>query len=296
MSPAQGTAQKALATYIQQPGPATTTYTAVATDFVELDFELEAGAALDFALTKSITKLGLTGAFCKISKAETTKLEYLIPALSPDVDHAAWYSEPCILEMPGLITDASIICGSHNQNPFYHCHGLFSDSLQSEATKSVGHLIPEKCLLSQPTHVTGVGFKNANFNRVYDPETQFNLFVPEELSPSTNNHQGLLLRIAPNIEITLPLIICCENLGWEKASVFGLGSLIGAHFEDERIMESFATEFYINKGLVDLSAKRPTCNLDVTIVGLDGKFMNGQLAENANPVLVTAEIILKRIC
>lgn len=276
--------------YIEQPGPAGAAYTSAFTRLVELDFELPAGVVLHDALAQEIKARGLTGAYIRIADAGMSELAYVFPALSPDDDHVAWYSETVKPPMPGRVENAGIICGSLSDKPHYHCHGLWSDA---KGKTAMGHLLPEVSVLSAPTRVVGFGFRDARFNRVYDPQTGFDLFVPEQLADTPADAQAILLRITPNIEINQPLIEVCQKAGWTRASVHGVGSLIGAKFDDGRIMNSFATEVLVTKGTVDLTGAEPRVDLQISLVGLDGKFMHGALAATGNPVLITFELILK---
>ncbi|NRB16664.1 MAG: DUF296 domain-containing protein [Rhodobacteraceae bacterium] len=276
--------------YIMQPGPAADAYTSAETRIIELDFELPAGVSLHDSLAQKIKSLGLSGAYVRIAIAGMSRLEYVIPSLSPDDKHVAWYSKTYRPAMPGRIEDAGINCGSLSEQAFFHCHGLWSDA---NGDTAMGHLLPEATVLSTPARVTGIGFKDARFNRVSDPQTGFDLFVPEQLALAPKEAQAMLLRIAPNIEIAQPLIEACQKTGWSRASVHGVGSLIGAKFADGRTMNSFATEVLVTEGTVDLSGDEPRVSLEISLVGLDGEFMHGQLASTGNPVLITFEIILK---
>lgn len=185
--------------------------------------------------------------------------------------------------------DAGIICGSYNGEPFYHCHGQISDV---NGKPAMGHLLPETCIPAHPVQVVGYGFLDACFSRVFDPQTGFELFIPTGASEKPVKIQAELIRITLNIEISAPLIECCRKNGWSKASVHGLGSIIGAHFSDGRILDSFATELLITKGRVYLTDSTVEVSLDITLVGFDGHFKSGVLKPQSNPVLITAEIAL----
>lgn len=280
-----------LPTHIEHPGPAGAPYTSAPTRLIELDFELPAGISLHTSLAQSIRAQGLTGAYLRIRNAQMSKLHYVIPDLAPDDSHVAWYSPTHTLAMPGRIMDAGLICGSHGDQPFFHCHGMLEDAA---GTPLMGHILPETCLPSRPVRLQGLGFRDARFRRLPDSQTGFELFMPEPVR-SVAAANGLLLRITPNTEITAPLIAACQKAGWTRAEVHGLGSIIGAHFADNRRMESFATELLITHGLVDLSRKAPRVDLEIALVGLEGAFMRGRLKPESNPVLITAEIVLKNL-
>lgn len=284
-------ALKKLPSFIEQPGPLGEPYDFATSRLVELDVELPENVSIQDGLTQAIKSLGLAGGYVRIAKAKTSKLEYVIPALSPDGRHAAWYSRTHKPAMPGSIKDVGIICGTLSGEPFFHCHGLYED-VHNNAF--MGHLLPHDTILSAPVSAIGFGFKDASFTRGYDAQTNFDLFTPKQLSPAPNSPDAALLRITPNIEISAPLIEHCQNVCWSRASVHGVGSLIGAKFADGRTMNSFATEVLITNGMVDLTGNTPRVDLEIALVGLDGKFMHGLLAPSGNPVLITFELIVKK--
>ena len=280
-----------LPTYIQQPGPDGAPTTSVPTGVTYLEFDLPAGKSLHLSLAHEIKARGLTGGYFRIKDATMAQLHYVIPALAKDDNHVAWYSDILKPAMPGRIIDAGIICGTHMGAPYDHCHGQISDAAGKPA---MGHLLPEACIPAHATRVVGHGFTEACFSRNFDPQTGFELFTPKALAPDPVEAQAQLIRIAPNTEISTGLIAACRSAGWARAIVHGIGSLIGAHFADGRVFDSFATEFLITKGAVDLTIPEPDVALDIVLVGLDGRFESGRLRPHSNPVLITAEIILIR--
>lgn len=282
----------ALPKTIQQPGPTGAPYSIAKTSVVAFDFELPNGASLHDGLDAELQNRGLVGGYARIIDTPMRGVSYFIPGLSPDDTHVAWYSETHIAPMPGSIADAGINCGALKDGPFYHCHGI---TLGPDGNAAMGHLLPETCILSGPARLSGFGFKEARFNRVSDAQTGFDLFVAQQVTPAPSEPEAILLRIAPNIPLEDPLFEACKNAGWSQAEVFGVGSIIGAHFADGRVMESFATEFFVTKGRIDLSGPTPLAEIEIAIVGLDGSHMQGLLAQGENPVLITAEMILKKL-
>lgn len=277
---------------IEQPGPPGEAWISAPTRLQALDFELSADVSLDKAISQEITARGLSGAYIRIKNAQMDRMQYVIPGLAPDDQHVAWFSETYSPSMPGRIEDASIVCGFKSDEPTFHCHGQLSDA---NLVPAMGHLLPDTCYLSHPVSVTGYGFKDARFNRQADPETNFDLLIPEAISEVTNSDEGMLLRIAPNIVIGEALIECCRQANWQAASIHGVGSLIGAHFDDGRVLNSFATEYMITSGAIDLSGSEPLIDLQIALVGLEGNVMQGRLAEANNPVLITSELLLKNL-
>jgi len=273
--------------YIQQPGPDGAPYIAVPTGLTRLEFDLPAGVSLHVSLAHEIKARGLNGGYFRIKDAGMARLQYVIPALPNDDQHVAWYSAVHTPAMPGRIMDAGIICGFYMGAPYYHCHAQISDASGNSA---MGHLLPETCIPAQSIRVIGHGFTEARFTRNFDPQTGFELFTPEAVAAAPVEAQ--LIRITPNTDIGTALVETCHNAGWARASAHGIGSLIGAHFADGRVFDSFATEFLLTKGTIDLTCKTPDVALDIVLVGLDGGFESGRLKRQENPVLITAEIIL----
>jgi len=279
-------------TSLVQPGPHLAGYTYATSEITMFETELPAGVSLHESLAQMVAERGLAGAHMRFANMQMAQLEYVMPDLSPDDTHVAWYSEVRKLSAPAIIEQAAINCGVLNGSAYYHCHGAWSEVGKATA---MGHLLPESSAPATAAQVAGFGFKHARFNRVHDPETAFDLFVPEQLHVAPEAPNAILLRINPNVEIERPLIELCQKYGWKQASVHGLGSLIGAAFEDGRVMNSFATEAVINKGFVNMSGASPEVSLDVSLVGLDGKFMGGKLARASNPVMITFEIVLVKV-
>ncbi len=244
----------------------------------------------DAAIAKELQSCGFTGAYIRISNAKISKLEYVIPDISSKKDHVVWFSEIYKPIMPGRIEDAGFICGTLLDQAFFHCHGLYKDA---NGKTLMGHLLSEKSILSSSTHVTGFGFADANFNRKRDLQTGFDLLFPEQIMTAPINPDAILLKISPNIDINETLIEACKNAGWAKASVHGVGSLIGVEFADGRVMNNFATEVMITNGIVDFDGKFPLVSLEVSAVDSDGNIMQGILASTGNSVLITFELILK---
>ncbi len=282
--------------FIQQPGPAGECCTMVPTRLLELDVVLPANIPLDEAISQVIETRGLSGAYIRITDAKISRLCYVIPGISSNDKHVAWYSETYTPLMPGRIIDASIVCGFLSRKPSLHCHGLFDDADRQTA---MGHLVLEACYLSNPIRVTGFGFEDAYFNRETDQETNFDLLIPQSVDHQSGEYnvsdsdKGMLVRIAPNVEIASALVDCCRNADWQSASIYGVGSLIGAHFDDGRILNSYATEYMITSGVVDMNGPTASVDLHMALVGLGGCVMQGRLKTGSNPVLITSELVLK---
>jgi hypothetical protein len=67
----------------------------------------------------------------------------------------------------------------------------------------------------------------------------------------------------------------------------GVASIIGAHYEGGTVNVPFATEIFITRGLIGAEAV-----LDVAMIDWTGTISAGRLRRGANPVLMTAELVL----
>ncbi|MEM6729146.1 MAG: hypothetical protein AAF618_11650, partial [Pseudomonadota bacterium] len=97
------------------------------------------------------------------------------------------------------------------------------------------------------------------------------------------------LRVKTNEEFGAALTAARDRRGWERARAHGIGSLIGARFDGGHELGSTPSEFLVT----DTEVGGPT---RLIIVGTDGDdILEGTLVAGANPVLITAEIVLERL-
>lgn len=277
--------------YIKQPGPVESERHFVAlTDAVPVTIELQEGQFVLSGIAAELNKLGAKSAYLCVKESPVRQLEYVMPAPSPDDEHTAWWSETHTLAGSGLIKEAGLVFGWRDGGPFIHCHGSWTDETQK---LFAGHMLPDRCIVEETATFTGWMFPDARFEGQSDPETNFTLFQPiGDAQPS--DASAALVRLRPNVEIGQELAIICKKLGWKKASIHGLGSLIGASFDNGDIMESYATEFLVRQGSINLGGTQHGADIDILIVGLDGGSMHGPLLKNENAVLMTCELVLLR--
>ncbi|NQY61015.1 hypothetical protein [Cognatishimia sp.] len=246
---------------------------------------LPADVPLETAIAEALQEQDIDSAWLTISGAPFAALDYVIPDNAPDDQHVAWYSETHSAR-DGFITRLGMVVGRHKGQSFIHGHGLWSGASEEDA---FGHILAPSTRLSEPVVAKGIGLKGATFDRQHDAETNFELFT---VSGSSGQDDGYAaLRLAPNQDLTTALEDAVHDLGWASADVLGLGSLVGAVFEDGSELDSHATEFLITDAQIGPDAPPP----EIVIVGLDGNnVMSGRLKRGENAVLVTAELILRR--
>ncbi len=277
--------------YIRQPGAVEPERHFVSlTDAVPITIELEAGQTVLPALAAKLDGLGAISAYLSVQEANVRQLEFVMPAPSPDDDHTAWWSETYSLAGSARIKEAGLVVGWREGGPFIHCHGSWTDETGEQFA---GHMLPDRCIIKDMATFTGWMFPDARFEGQFDPETNFTLFQPNGTAAKLDA-QAALVRLRPNVEIGQELVKICEKLGWATAEIHGLGSLIGASFDNGDAMESYATEFLVRKGSINLEGPQSGADIDILIVGLDGEIMNGPLLKNDNAVLMTCELVLLR--
>lgn len=275
--------------YIRQPGPVEPQRHLVKpTTAVPVIIELESGQCVLPGLAAELSKLGATSAYLNVQNAGVHQLEFVMPAPSPDDDHMAWWSDTHTLVDSGRIKEAGLVFGWRDDGPFIHCHGSWTDQT---GQLHAGHMLPDRCILEETATFIGWLFPDAQFEGRYDPETNFTLFQPIGKANAPES-DAVLVRLCPNVEIGQELVTICKKLGWKQASVHGLGSLIGASFSNGDTMESFATEFLVRKGAINLESALPDADIDILIVGMDGDIMQGTLLRDTNAVLMTCELVL----
>ena len=262
---------------LHHPGPANGPRLIVAgTAAEEREVMLSAGIPLEAAIAQALN--GADSAWITFTNAHGD-LRFVLPDRATDGLHGAWYSAPFDLgDIP--LHRAGIIWGRRDGRAFGHCHGLWGETM--------GHLLLDASQLIRPVQARAVIFPDARFTASEDAETAFTLFKPE--GGKDGRVEAALLRIAPHVDLCEGIAGALDELGWSAARVEGIGSLNTARFTSGDILDSHASEFLITAG----SATRETADINIEIVGIGGTRMAGQLIPGANPVCVTAEIILFR--
>lgn len=156
--------------------------------------------------------------------------------------------------------------------------------------------------LATPMAATAWLLDGAEFQGVADVETRFSLFKPVACAAATPlphpalaaARPALALRLAPNEDVCTALETACRAHGIRQATVCGgVGSTVGAVFDDGRVVQPFVTELLVRRGRVHTGAAgAPVAEIDVSLVDHTGGLADGRLARRQNPVLVTFELVL----
>jgi predicted DNA-binding protein with PD1-like motif len=252
------------------------------------------GRTLLAALEQALAPLGATSAVLKLQGGGFAPLAYVMPALARDDRHAVYFSERHEALAPVQLHEATVTWGPRSGAAWLHCHACWTDAA---GRAHVGHLLPDEATLHSPVTADCWVMHDAHFAVVQDDESGFTLFspVPAPSSGAPQAATALAVRLAPNEDVCTALEALCAGRGMASARVRGgVGSTVGAVFDDGRRVEPFVTEVLVREGCIRRSADgAPEAQIDVALVDHLGGLHQGRLARGANGVLVTFEMVLE---
>lgn len=259
-------------------------------------FTLQPGMNLRDAISIPLAEAGISGATVRFENLHVSAHHFLMPALSHDGKHAAFYSAPHEVVGGTVIELACATFGRRDGAPFVHCHAIWRDA---EGQRQGGHMLMDQTIVAAPADAQAWGLHHATMETRFDVETNFTLFHPAVVSAETEKSSGLrtvLARIRPDQDLNMAIEDVCRTHGMTHASVRGsVGSIIGAEFEDGRIVEDLATEILVRDGEVSNTADGLRCRLDIALIDPRGKVCEGVLARGRNPVLICFELVLEEL-
>lgn len=257
---------------------------------------LAPGRSLLDAVQVAFDAQGATSGVARLRGGTFDPWPYVMPALSRSPAHAVYFSERFEASGPIRLQEATITYGRRGGQPWLHAH---VDWLDADGQPHCGHVLPNEAMLIDGTaQLDGWALSGAGFEVQPDEETNFSLFRPVAaagmaLAPDA---PAVAVRVQPNLDLCEALESVCRARGWHSATVRGgVGSTVGAAFDDGRIVEPFVTETLIRHGEV-----RPAndgtlhAGIDVTLIDHHGGRHQGRLARGENAVLVTFELVLER--
>lgn len=279
---------------IEQPGPATEPRVQwAACHGLRFQATLRPGLTLLEAVRRSFAAAGFVSGTVRLDGIALKPFAYVMPALATTTGHAAFYSETFRPVGGARIDVGAMTFGERDGAPFFHAHALWTEG---DGKVSGGHILPDETMVAEEITVEAVGLDGAVFAAYQDDETLFKLFGPKPAEPLGSTRQGrfFAIRVRPNIELFSALEEFCAEQGIARAVIHGgVGSTIGARFEDGRSVENFATEIAITRGLV--AAGGAGSAIEVALVDYTGAMASGALKRGDNPVLMTFELVLETV-
>jgi len=288
--------------HIEHPGPCTeAAVETLASRCQTVKETLHSGQTLIAAFTALLRKYQVSGAVARLGQGVVFPAKYVLPALSSDPAYAVYYSEVHTACAPLRVTDGAVTIGLKDQQPWLHCHARWLDNKE---VLHCGHWLPDQTVLEDDLPIELTLLLDATFETCPDEHTHFSLFKPRVTRwtaldmtdppsdlPNVEMVNGYLVRVAPNIDFGEALLAACAQHDLSKAKVLGgVGSVVGAAFEDGRTVEPFVTELLVKSGYIDLDKQQTT--LDISLIDYTGVVTEGRLAQGRNPVLVTCELVL----
>jgi predicted DNA-binding protein with PD1-like motif len=262
---------------------------------------LAPGQTLLNAVATAMRDIGSSSAVMRLSGGALDCFAFCMPALSKTSEHAVYFSETYRVEGVVLLEAATVTYGVRAGQPWLHCHAVWTEP---SGRRHSGHLLPDQVHVAREILATGRAIQDAEFVVTPDAETNFSLFVPQRTSAASVSGQNKvstalgtahMVRLSPNVDVCFALERFCQEHGITAATIEGgVGSTVGAVFEDGRVVEPFVTELLIRQGEIRLGDDgEPRARIDIVMVDYLGGVSEGVLARGENPVLVTFELVVQ---
>ncbi|MCK8785295.1 DNA-binding protein [Roseomonas sp. NAR14] len=277
---------------VRQPGPAARVRVESAAGRLRTARFLAApGPTLVGAMAGPLAAAGIRGGAVDLAGLRLRPFAYVMPAPSPDAHHAAYYSETFRVADGVTVEQGTATFGSRDGAPFLHAHALWRDAA---GRAGAGHILPLDTGLAAPGTVSAWGVAEAGMRALPDPETNFTLFHPVPDGDAATEGDGVLGRLRPGVDLVEGIEALCRRHGAARATVrSGIGSLVGAAFEDGRRVETVPTEFLVRHGRVAPDGRgAPRAAIEIVLVDEAGGIHAGRPLRGGNPVLICAEIVL----
>jgi predicted DNA-binding protein with PD1-like motif len=249
------------------------------------------------AVAAPLDAAGLKGAGVTFKNVRFKPFRYVLPAHSPDAEHVAYYSATHAPDEGIEVVCANLTYGRKDDGPFLHCHAAWRDRT---GRMCGGHVLPFEAFVSAPGHAVAFGTEQISMVSRFDPETNFTLFrpvAPAEAAPGISNPRCVLARLKPNVDLIEGIEEVCRRHHVRSARIrSGVGSIIGAEFEDGRIIQEHPTEILVLAGHVTPDRDgQPRADLSIAVIDMKGSIHEGKPLRGRNPVLICFELALEAI-
>jgi predicted DNA-binding protein with PD1-like motif len=278
---------------IKQPGPVHPERVQCArTKLRAVDVQLQQGVNLLDGLADVVRSHGVCSAVFSLQGGSFEPLAFHMPAIAASSEHVAYFSERFESAGEARIDSGSITFGLRGGKPSLHCHAIWTEA---SGQRKSGHLIPSDSRVASPLRLQAWMLEGAGFEVAADSETNFSLMQVSAAKAPPDGATALVIRLRPNQDLCTALEEVCVERNIRRASIRGgVGSLIGAVFDDGRTVDAFVTEVFIRSGEIELASDgSPRASVDVGLVAHSGEIAEGRLKRGENPVLITFELVIE---
>ena len=260
--------------------------------------QIPPGLSLLDGFDQLLSRYGCLSAVARLGSTSLWPVVYVLPAISGSSEHAVYYSDRHVPCAPIRLNAGAVTVGVRENATWLHCHASWYDA---DGSWHCGHLLPDETYLAQPLDVELTLIADAGFVVCSDAHTNFSLFKPRPLPPLASSSRafalewdaGWCVRVAPNVDLCQVLETFCKRERIESARILGgVGSTVGAVFDDGRVVRPFVTELLIESGQICSRNGQWEANIEVALIDYQGGVHRGRLARGQNPVLVTCELVL----
>jgi predicted DNA-binding protein with PD1-like motif len=282
-------------THIRQPGPAPAErLVAVPCRGRRFEVRLTAGEALLAGIARCFADEGFGSGTVKLDGLALSPFAYCMPAAARDDRHAAFYSDTFRPAGVTRFLEGAMTVGLRDGTTAFHAHGLWREA---DGTSHGGHVLADGSVVAEDVVLAAYGIDGAAFRVDADAETGFSVFGPvmtERTGRDGAWERAHALRLRPNQDFAGALEGFCREQGITRARIEGgVGSTIGAAFENGAEIAAFATEVHLTAGRIETGADGAPCAvLDGGLVDFTGALAGGRFARGVNPVLMTFELVL----
>lgn len=254
-----------------------------------LEIALTSGLTLSDAITRPLVEAGLRAAVLRIEGLLLDPLRCVMPGPADGPAHVAYFSAPRAGDGICCIEQANLTFGNADGTPRLHCHASW---VESNGARRGGHILLDESLVARPGVAVAWGFRDLGIVAEPDPETNFPLMRPVRMQPVAEQSRAtaVLARIRPNEDFCTAVESLAQRHGLRDAAVRGsLGSLVGAHFADGRVVTDHATEVLVRNGTL----RDGVAEIDMTVVDMVGQVHVGRLVRGENAVCITFDVVLE---
>lgn len=244
---------------------------------------LPAGQSVMQGVGDVFAQAGCKGGILWLDGVVLDPMRFVLPALSTDGLHAAWYSGTHAPTGRWTIRSSTATVGWKDGAPFLHCHGIWSGG----EDPTMGHLLPFDAIVAQDAEVRGIGAPDCWFESLPCAETAFTLFTPR--GDPDKKGQGLFVRILPGEDVVTAIEAVALRHGIRDGRVYGVGSIDHIRFAEGHRVDCLATELRLDGARL----AGGQAHIPIEVVDIHGHISTGTLTRGDNPVGVTLELIIE---